>query len=44
MPSILVELGFITNPVEEEKLNTPSYQDKLAEGIVNGIDRYFYEY
>lgn len=41
MPAILIELGFINNSSERSKLITVSYQDKLAQGIANGIDKYF---
>ncbi|WP_300954395.1 SH3 domain-containing protein [uncultured Clostridium sp.] len=40
MPSSLVECGFISNPTEANKLSSSSYQDKVAEGIVNGIMDY----
>ncbi len=40
MPSILVECGFINNPVEAKLLNTDQYQEKIAEGIVKGIERF----
>jgi N-acetylmuramoyl-L-alanine amidase len=36
----LVELGFITNKEEAEKLITDEYQTRLAEGIANGIMKY----
>ncbi|MBQ3077992.1 MAG: N-acetylmuramoyl-L-alanine amidase [Clostridia bacterium] len=39
-PSILVELGFITNPYEYENLAAESYIIKEAEGITNGILKY----
>ncbi len=39
-PSVLVELGYITNANEREKLLNNSYQDKLADGITEGISRY----
>jgi N-acetylmuramoyl-L-alanine amidase len=41
VPSILVEMGFMSNPDEDRKMSTLDYQDKLASGISNGIDRYF---
>lgn len=41
VPCILVECGFLSNPEEDEKLNTPEYQQKLAEGMVEGICDYF---
>ena len=40
MPSILVETGFITNPEEERKLRTSSYQNKIARAIYTAIDQY----
>ncbi|QRN85997.1 N-acetylmuramoyl-L-alanine amidase [Clostridia bacterium] len=41
MPSILVEVGFLSNPVEEKLLQTSSFRSLAAEGIVNGILTYF---
>ncbi len=41
MPSVLVELGYITNPKEADRLFNPFYQKSLAEGIVNGVGSYF---
>ena len=40
MISALVECGFITNESEVKKLSDPSYQDKLATGIADGIEEY----
>ena len=40
MPSSLFESGFVTNLQEYNKLINPSYQDKLATGIVEGIETY----
>ncbi len=40
MPSALIELGFCSNTDEASKLNTPSYQELLAQGIVKGIGQY----
>ncbi len=40
MPSALFESGFISNRAEYNKLVDPSYQDKLATGIANGIEEY----
>jgi N-acetylmuramoyl-L-alanine amidase len=36
-PSVLVEMGFLTNPGEEEQLITAAYQNKLALGLARGI-------
>ncbi len=41
MPAVLVELGYITNPKEADRLFNPFYQKSLAEGIANGVGNYF---
>jgi N-acetylmuramoyl-L-alanine amidase len=41
IPSILVETAFISNPQEEVRLNDDSYQDRIAEAILRGIQDYF---
>ena len=41
MPAILIETGYLTNPMEVNRLFNSHYQQKLAEGIANGIDAYF---
>jgi N-acetylmuramoyl-L-alanine amidase len=37
MPSILVETGFISNPVEEARLKSAKFQDGTAEAIARGV-------
>jgi N-acetylmuramoyl-L-alanine amidase len=39
-PAVLVELGFMSNPAEERRLFTPSYQQTLAAAIGDGIVRF----
>ncbi|MEW5755523.1 MAG: N-acetylmuramoyl-L-alanine amidase [Pseudomonadota bacterium] len=41
VPSILVELAFISNPQEERKLLNPTHQLKLANAIMDGVNEYF---
>ncbi|KYH31880.1 N-acetylmuramoyl-L-alanine amidase [Neomoorella mulderi] len=41
MPSVLVETAFISNPTEEQLLNSPAFQARVAEGIFKGISAYF---
>ena len=41
VPCILVEMGFMSNYEEDEKLNDPAYQQLLVDGMVEGICRYF---
>ena len=40
MPSILVEVGYITNPIERRRLFNADYQNRIAKGIVDGISNY----
>ena len=37
MPAVLVETGFITNQADAQKLDTPSYQMKIAKILLDGI-------
>ncbi len=41
MPAVLVEGGFISNPQERTLLKSRDYQEKIAQGIADGIDQYF---
>lgn len=43
MVAALVELGFLSNPQEEQKLNSEEYQKKEVDAIAKGIVRYFEE-
>lgn len=40
MPRVLVEMGFISNPIEGEILNSEEGQDELADAIANAIISY----
>ena len=40
MPSVLVEVSFITNPQDEKRLRSPAYLREIARGIADGIIRY----
>jgi len=39
-PSILIEVGYITNPKERKRLFADDYQEEIVEGIVAGVGRY----
>ncbi|UOR11347.1 N-acetylmuramoyl-L-alanine amidase [Halobacillus amylolyticus] len=39
--AVLVELGFLSNPIEVERLKTSSYQSSVAEAITQGLIDYF---
>lgn len=41
MPSVLVEIGYVTNKEEIKRLLDPAYQRALAEGIALGVESYF---
>ena len=41
MPAVLVEMGYITHPDEGKNLGKSAYQDRIAQGIANGVDAYF---
>ena len=43
-PSMLVETAYISNPSEERNLRSSAYQQRLAEAIESGINRYFREH
>jgi N-acetylmuramoyl-L-alanine amidase len=43
MPSILVESSFLSNGVEEQRLNSDAYQDAIADGVVQGVRRFVEE-
>lgn len=40
-PSVLVEVGFMSNPADEEKLVDTTFQSETAESIVRGLRNYF---
>jgi uncharacterized protein YjdB len=44
MPATLVEIGFINNASERQKLLREDYQNQLAKAIADGIDKFFKNY
>jgi N-acetylmuramoyl-L-alanine amidase len=40
MPSVLSEIGFISNPKEEAMLKRADYRQKVAEALLKGLTRY----
>lgn len=41
VPTVLIEMGFLSNAEDEAKLLDASYQAKLVSGMADGLDRYF---
>ena len=39
-PSVIVECGFLSNPIDEKLLTTEIWQKKLAESIATGVVNY----
>ena len=44
IPSILVEMAYISNPEEEKNLKNAAYQTKLAKALLSGLKGYFRDY
>jgi len=41
VPSVLVEMGFLSNPVDHKNLHSGAFRDRIAEGLARSIDNYF---
>jgi N-acetylmuramoyl-L-alanine amidase len=41
IPSVLVEMGYLSNRQDERQLKDPQFRTRLASALVKGLDRYF---
>jgi N-acetylmuramoyl-L-alanine amidase len=41
VPSVLIEVGFISNPQDEQNLNNSTHRRQVAEAITAGVQRHF---
>lgn len=41
VPTVFIEMGFMTNPEEDALLQSSDYQDKLVQGMTQGLLAYF---
>ncbi len=44
MPAVLIEIAFVSNKYEENRLRDDSFLEKVAESIYTGISKYIYYY
>ena len=40
VPSVLLELGFMSNPEEDKKLSDPQYVSSLLQSVTEGVETY----
>ena len=41
IPSVLVEMGFMSNPADEAELRRPQHRARVAEAMKRAVDAYF---
>jgi N-acetylmuramoyl-L-alanine amidase len=43
VPAVLLEMGFVTNPDDEDRLRDPAKRAQFMNAVGDGIDDYFAE-
>ena len=41
IPVMILEMGFMSNETDDKNMQNAQYQDKMVQGIINGINKYF---
>jgi N-acetylmuramoyl-L-alanine amidase len=41
VPSVLIELGYLSNRLDERMLNEPRERSRISAAIVRAVDQYF---
>lgn len=43
VPAVLIEMGFMSNPEEDERMSTNTFQDAIVIAIITGLENYYLE-